>query len=160
MIPPLFAKPAPVIGSAAIGDAARLAAIHATGFERGWDQTELEQLLSGRGVVVHVARPGGRGAPTGFVLSRLMFDEAEILTVAVLPRARGSGVGKALLRVHLGRLAALGARAVFLEVAEDNAAALNLYRGFGFVEIGRRASYYARPGRAAACALTMRRALG
>ena len=38
------------------------------------------------------------------------------------------------------------ARKVFLEVAEDNAAARALYAKLGFQEIGRRRAYYKRPG--------------
>ncbi|MDP3371055.1 MAG: ribosomal-protein-alanine acetyltransferase, partial [Brevundimonas sp.] len=38
-----------------------------------------------------------------------------------------------------------GATRLFLEVAEDNMAALALYAGAGFVEAGRRPGYYARP---------------
>jgi ribosomal-protein-alanine N-acetyltransferase len=150
----------PVIGLAAIRDARDLAVIHRTGFERGWDTSEFERLLADRAIVAHAARPAGRGPPTGFILSRLVLDEAEILTVAVEPRARGRGQGRMLLRLHLGRLAAIGTRSVFLEVAEDNEAALRLYLGLGFEEIGRRAGYYARPGRAPAHAIIMRRTLG
>ena len=38
-----------------------------------------------------------------------------------------------------------GAAILFLEVAEDNAAARVLYARAGFVEIGRRKAYYASP---------------
>ena len=152
--------PAPVVTEARSDDANGLAAIHVTGFERGWDVAEFERLLADRTVLGHLARPGGRGIPTGFALSRLVLDEAEILTVAVLPSARGAGLAKAILRLHFGRLAGRGARSVFLEVAEDNAPAIKLYRGFGFTEVGRRTGYYARPGRPPATAIVMRRPLG
>ena len=41
------------------------------------------------------------------------------------------------------RAAATDARAMFLEVAEDNADARKLYTSLGFVEVGRRKRYYA-----------------
>jgi ribosomal-protein-alanine N-acetyltransferase len=41
--------------------------------------------------------------------------------------------------------AAQGATRLFLEVADDNAAALALYARAGFSEAGRRPGYYARP---------------
>jgi ribosomal-protein-alanine N-acetyltransferase len=160
MILGLFRSPAPVVAEATARDAPGLAAIHATGFERGWDAIEFERLIAERGSVCHLAKPGGRGVATGFALSRIVGDEAEILTVAVLPKARGAGLAKTILRLHLARLAARGARAVFLEVAEDNAAALRLYRSLGFAEIGRRAGYYSRRGAAPATAIVMRRPLG
>jgi [ribosomal protein S18]-alanine N-acetyltransferase len=149
----------PVVGAALPRDARDLAAIHHTGFERGWDASEFERLLADESVLGHVARPGGRGRATGFVLSRLVVDESEILTIAVDPRSRGAGQGRLLLRTHLGRLAALGVRSVFLEVAEDNRPALRLYRSFGFEEVGRREGYYGRRAGAAATALVMRRDL-
>jgi len=42
-------------------------------------------------------------------------------------------------------VAGLGARHVYLEVRESNLAARELYRGFAFAEVSRRADYYRRP---------------
>jgi [ribosomal protein S18]-alanine N-acetyltransferase len=157
----LFRKtPAPMLANAMPRDAAELAAIHASGFERGWDTTEIERLLAQSQTVGHLARPGGKRPATGFVLSRMAPPEAEIITIAVLPKARGAGLAKTLLRHHLGRLAALGVRSVFLEVAEDNRAALRLYEAFGFAQVGHRQGYYARAGGTAATAIVMRRDIG
>jgi ribosomal-protein-alanine N-acetyltransferase len=62
------------------------------------------------------------------------------------------------LTLHLRRLAALGARAVFLEVDEHNTAAIKLYDRAGFFEVGRRPNYYQGSGTPAA-ALVLRRDL-
>jgi ribosomal-protein-alanine N-acetyltransferase len=148
------------LANASPDDAGELAWIHATGFERGWDQVEMERLLADPRIVTHVARPGGGRPVAGFAMSRMVPPEAELMTIAVAPKARGAGLGARMLRHHLGRLAALGIRHVFLEVAEDNRAALRLYAAFGFAEVGRRAGYYARAGRAAATAIVMRRDIG
>lgn len=152
-------KQPPVIADAKAGDAVGLAAIHASGFERGWDAHEFERMLADRLTIAHLARPGGKGAPTGFALSRVVVDEAEILTVAVAPASRRAGLATLLLQHHLGRLAAAGAHKVFLEVAEDNVAAISLYRRHGFNEIARRQAYYARAKGAPATAIIMERAL-
>jgi ribosomal-protein-alanine N-acetyltransferase len=154
-----FGKKPPVIADARAGDAAGLAAIHATGFERGWDTHEFERMLTDRLILAHLARAGGKGTPTGFALSRVVVDEAEILTVAVAPSARRAGLATLLLQHHLGRLAAAGARKVFLEVAEDNVAAIRLYRRHGFDEIARRNAYYARAKGPPATAIVMERVL-
>jgi len=53
----------------------------------------------------------------------------------------------------------LGARKIFLEVAEDNAAALALYLGAGYSEIGRGAGYYRRADRPAVAALVLEKPL-
>jgi ribosomal-protein-alanine N-acetyltransferase len=158
---PFFGRESPpVVGPARPADAPALAAIHATGFERGWDVHEFERMIADPAVVAHLARPGGKGTPTGFALSRVVADEAEILTVAVKPSARGKGLGKLILRPHFGALAARGARSIFLEVAQDNEPAIRLYQAYGFAEVGRRAGYYRRANGHAATAIVMRRALG
>jgi ribosomal-protein-alanine N-acetyltransferase len=155
----LFRRAAPAISEARPPDAVALATIHARSFHRGWSEAEFERLLSERITLGHVARAnGGRGAPVGFILSRILQDEAEILTVAVMPAERGRGLARRLVDLHLSRLAALGGRQVFLEVEEGNAAALRLYRRAGFGNVGRRDGYYRKPGDNAA-ALVLGRAL-
>ncbi len=72
---------------------------------------------------------------------------------------RGFGIGRDLMREHIPRAALSGARAVFLEVDPDNAAAVALYRRFGFRDVGRREGYYRRPDGPPTAALVMRRDL-
>jgi ribosomal-protein-alanine N-acetyltransferase len=81
-------------------------------------------------------------AEGGLVVMRLVADEAEILTLAVIPAARRSGLGHALLCEATATVAAAGARAVFLEVSVANIAARALYTKVGFVQAGRRPNYY------------------
>jgi len=95
----------------------------------------------------------------GFVISRLAADEAEILTIAVDAAFRRYGVGGALLRGHCARVAAAGAKSLFLEVDPENAAALALYRRLGFVEVGQRKGYYRRPDGQSATALVLKATL-
>ena len=117
--------------------ASLLAALHAGCFpEDGrWDEAAMAALL---------AMPGCFAAvdPDGFALARVAADEAELLTLGVLPRARRRGVGAALLRATGGEAARLGAGRLFLEVAAGNAAARALYAQAGLVEVGRRRRYY------------------
>jgi [ribosomal protein S18]-alanine N-acetyltransferase len=110
-----------------------------------------------RNVVAHRATIGRNFA--GFVISRVALDEAEILSVAVAQAYRGRAVARALLRYHLGRLAALGVRTVFLEVDEGNVSALRLYQRAGFVQVGRREGYYLNAAGKPAAALVLRRNL-
>jgi len=131
--------------------AAALAALHAQAFGAPWTEAEIAALLRG---------PGGAALEVdgGFILLRVAAGEAEVLTLAVRPGARRRGVGRALVRAGLQAAERAGAEAMFLEVAADNGAALALYAGEGFAEVGRRRGYYARPGEAAD-ALVLRRAL-
>ena len=157
MVARLFARGEPVLSEAAPRDAAAIAKLHAASFRRGWSDGEFERLLLERNTVAHRAMVGR--ALKGFILSRLVAGEAEILSVAVASARRGRGLVRALLDLHLRRLAGLGARAVFLEVDEDNEPARRLYRRAGFQEVGRRPGYYPQAGGAAATALVLRRDL-
>ena len=153
----LFARAEPTLSEASARDAAAIAALHGHSFRRGWSEPEVEALLLDRHVIAH--RAGGGRKLAGFIMSRLVEDEAEILSVAVAGSRRGRGLARNLLNLHLGRLAAFGARAVFLEVDEHNKAAIRLYDRAGFHEISRRPNYYPSTGGTAVAALVLRRDL-
>jgi [ribosomal protein S18]-alanine N-acetyltransferase len=152
----LFARAEPALSEAGARDAPALAALHAASFHRGWSDGEFEGLLLDRNVVAHRAAAGRN--LVGFILSRIVTEEAEILSVAVASSRRGKGLARRLLDLHLRRLAGLGARTVFLEVDEGNVPARRLYRRAGFREVGRREGYY--PAGKGSAALILRRDLG
>ena len=78
----------------------------------------------------------------GFVLVRIALDEAEILTIAVNPDARRSGVGRTLMAAMEASLADSGVSRVFLEVSTQNTAARALYERQGCSRVGLRRGYY------------------
>jgi len=117
---------------------ALMAQIHAEAFDAPWDEASMASLVSGTGVFV-------LGDDQGFIMIRVILDEAEILTVGVRPSARRGGIGRRLVEQSVVQSAALGAERMFLEVAESNAAARGLYASCGFEEVGRRKNYYQRP---------------
>ena len=125
--------------------AALCAALHAAGIGAAgpaWDGAAFAALLALPGRCALIAAEGG--APAGFVLLGVVADEAEVLTLAVLPEARRRGIGSALVTAAAAAAARDGAVRLLLEVAADNRAARALYAGAGFVEVGRRSRYYAR----------------
>ena len=140
-------------------DASELARIHAQGFYRGWPSTEFTAFLSEPSTPIFVACDAKRRI-AGFALIRQAADEAELLTIAVDPKWRGKRIGQALLRAAFDDLQFTPARRMFLEVDEQNAAAIALYKSQGFVRIGARQGYYPRPDGSAATALVMARDLG
>lgn len=115
-----------------------LAALHAEAFSAPWDARAFADLLAQPGVLLRIEADG-------FILIRVVLDEAEILTLAVRPGARRQGLGRRLVERACVAAKDAGAETLFLEVAEDNAAARALYARAGFVEIGRRKAYYAGP---------------
>ena len=153
----LFARGEPALSEASVRDARAIARLHGASFHRGWSDGEIERILLDRDVLAHRATRGRR--LIGFILSRLVAGEAEILSVAVTSSGRGKGVARRLLDLHLRRLAGLDARAVFLEVGEDNVPARKLYRRAGFREVGRRDGYYQDPKGKSTAALVLRRDL-
>ena len=134
--------------------APRCAALHAQSFATPWAAAEFERLLTSASVVADGI--GEQSNLQGFVLSRRAADEAEILTIAVEPRSRGSGLATALLGAHLSRLSRLGVSELFLEVDEANAPALALYHRYGFQQVGRRPAYYAKADGSRANALILK----
>ena len=137
-------------------DAKALARVHAASFDASWSAADLATLLDGPGAFALMARHEGVQA---FVLARAIADEAEILTIAVSPDFRRRGLARTLVDAAARLAESHGAQSLFLEVAEDNPAAIALYGGAGFALVGHRRSYYARPGVAPVDALVMRRDL-
>ena len=119
----------------ASADAAPLAALHAACFSDAWDAAALAALLASPGAFAFFNKDG-------FVLARIAAGEAEILTLAVAPHARGQGLGRALLQSAIARAEGMGADAMFLEVGTDNPKAIALYAGLGFAKVGMRKAYY------------------
>lgn len=77
------------------------------------------------------------------VMSQL-FDEAEILDVAVAPAWRRRGIARALLQRLIAELPD-GIARVLLDVRASNAPARALYKSLGFTEDGVRKNYYPAP---------------
>jgi len=115
----------------------------------------IKSLLEHPAATSLVAVAGEPKIAIGFIIGQLAADEAEILSIGVSPNWQRAGLGTRLLE-GLARAARRGeAKRIFLEVAQDNAPAVALYRKLGFVEAGRRKRYYERPGSEAVDALTL-----
>jgi [ribosomal protein S18]-alanine N-acetyltransferase len=131
-----------------------MAAVHAAAYrlDRPWSLDEFTSLAaSPHGLALGDAR--------GFVLARIIADEAEVLTIATHPDHRRKGLALALLDRFHQAARARGAETAFLEVAADNAPARALYHAAGYRPAGLRRAYYARAGAGAVDALILRRTL-
>jgi ribosomal-protein-alanine N-acetyltransferase len=151
-----FARQSPVsIEPFRLADAAKIAAIHSASFVSGWTESDIEAFFHDRKVCGHCAAGPDRNDLRGFAISKMVLDEAELLSIAVDARFREKKIGRLLLSEHIAKLNALAVRHVFLEVAEDNIPAFKLYKRLGFVQIGRRESYYPQKNGSRIAALTM-----
>ncbi len=107
-----------------------------------WSARELLRVLGGD-IRIWVAEDCGK--VIGMAVARATAVEAEILNLAVLPAQRRLGLGCRLLEAVIAELKAAGAGVVFLEVRESNSVGRAFYASAGFVEVGRRRSYYRDP---------------
>lgn len=138
-----------------------LAALHARCFTAPWDQ-----VWSAASFAEILAMPGAAGwliamadQPQGFVITRSVVDEMEIILIAIDPLHQRQGLGGRLLEAACAAARAQGVQAAFLEQAAPNLAARALYLGHGFAEIGRRRAYYHGRSGETADALVLRRQL-
>ena len=138
-----------------------LAALHQQTF------TSEEQIWNAGSFRDLVAMPGARAwlaieatdagdLPVAFALVRFVADEGEIITIGVLPDRRRQGIARLLLAEIIREADSVKA-ALFLEVEENNVAALALYGESGFSEVGRRKNYYVRGNGEKADAIVLRR---
>ena len=89
------------------------------------------------------ASEGGR--VIAYVIGRLIAPEGEIYRVAVDEAYRNRGIAYRLLDYAVKTSRGKGLESIFLEVRSMNTPALNLYRAYGFSEVGRRKGYYRNP---------------
>jgi ribosomal-protein-alanine N-acetyltransferase len=94
---------------------------------RSEDRCESQASSSTLGFIVAEAGSCGRG---------------HVITIDVLPHARGVGVGSRLLRVAEERLRAASCHTVILETAVDNQAALSFYKAHQYTVVKTIPRYY------------------
>lgn len=113
-----------------------LAALHEEAFQGGevWNEAAFASLLSIPGTEALVVTLEGQ--PAGFILTRTLLDETEILTLAVSPRFQRRGLGRQLIEKIFPK------GQIFLEVSVSNSAARRLYEACGFARAGVRRGYY------------------
>lgn len=136
-------------------DAPALARLHAQCFSHSWPESDFGEHIVRDLVLVVEGRPASIALSIdAFIAVRRGGGQAEILTLATAPTARRRGLARTLVEAALARL---GHGPLFLEVAEDNAPAIALYRSLGFQSFGRRPAYYRRAGGRVAALLMERR---
>ncbi len=113
-----------------------LAALHAQAFpDEPWSTESFSILLAQQSVVALLDERGG------FLVLRLVLDEAEILTLGVT--AKREGIATGLLKEAIALLRSRDVATLHLEVAAPNEAARALYEKTGFTQSGLRRRYYA-----------------
>ena len=130
-------------------DALVLDSIHTSCFQgshkTGWDRKAFEGLLKETATCGWIAKNDNNNpfeAGIGYILAKIVGQEAEILDLAVRPFHQKQGTGKALVNELLAFLKIQRCEKIFLEVAVNNEVALSLYASLGFEIRGKRPAYY------------------
>ncbi|MGQ0561881.1 MAG: ribosomal protein S18-alanine N-acetyltransferase [Gemmatimonadota bacterium] len=112
-------------------------------FTMPWSEATFRGLLRRTDSDLLVADWDGR--IVGYSVFWAVTDQGELGNVAVTQEYRGRGIGRKLVEAVLERAVERGVREIFLEVRKSNQCAQNLYRTFGFQEVGKRRNYYVEP---------------
>lgn len=114
-------------------------------FSRPWSRKMLAEELENQCAAFLVAQDSITQQVMGYAGLLVMADEGYITNVAVFPEFRRQGVAAKLIAVFENF--ARGNKLAFLtlEVRPSNTAAIALYKGFGFEQVGRRKNYYDLP---------------
>ncbi len=114
-------------------------------FSRPWSKRMLGEELENACAAFLVAEDADSGQVVGYAGVLVMADEGYITNVAVFPEYRRRGIGAQIIEVFMNFARANRLAFLTLEVRPSNAAAIALYQGFGFEEVGRRKNYYDLP---------------
>jgi ribosomal-protein-alanine N-acetyltransferase len=126
-------------------DIGELAGLEAELFPHdAWSEPTWWAELAGRPRRDYVVDEDGQGI-AGYAGLDLAGEVADVMTIAVAPRAQGRGLGRRLLDHLVERARADGAQWLLLEVRDDNAPARRLYEHAGFEVLTTRRRYY-HPG--------------
>lgn len=133
-----------------LDDVDRIMAVMAEAFDpeygEAWNRNQIESaLLTGNCHVILVGpdgEPPAEGQPAaGFALSRAIAGEEELLLFAVSPGYRRRGLGAIMLAQLCRDAADRQITDIHLEMRQGNPAE-RLYRGHGFIPVGKRSNYY------------------
>lgn len=140
-----------------IDNAKGLAKVHQDCFAHPWGVHDFVLFLQDKKYLTLGAFLPSKSQPVGFILLRVVADEAEIISIAVRRKHRRKGLAEALLDAALDELENAAVHVLHLEVEANNKSAINLYNQAGFEIVGEREAYY-RPaaGMPAANALMMK----
>jgi len=128
-------------------DVTRVHEIECTCFRSPWSRLALLGEL--RNDVAHYLVMEADGLIIGYGGMWLLFEEAHVTNVAIMPDYRGQGRGRRLMLAMMRHAVQRGAEKMTLEVRETNTVAQKLYEGLNFEQNGFRAGYYSDTGEGA-----------
>ena len=110
------------------------------GYYKCWDKKFFKSLIKNRNSIIYILE-NSEGV-LGFVAANHSGAECDIIMLMVDIKKRRSGFGSMLIQNILLLFKDRGITNVYLEVAQNNIAAIRLYEKYGFKKIHIRKSYY------------------
>ncbi|MEF9917297.1 MAG: ribosomal protein S18-alanine N-acetyltransferase [Lachnospiraceae bacterium] len=132
-----------VINKATIEDIPYIAILEKNIFTDAWSVRSLTETFSQDHTFIIVAKEHGQ--LKGYCIISLLFDEAELLRIAVERQARRTGIGDLLMTDIFRQCKEQQIHRIVLEVRVTNKAATAFYRKHKFVIFAIRKMYYHNP---------------
>lgn len=114
--------------------------IEQASFSVPWKRDHFEHEMTASHSFPFVVELGG--VIVGYVCLMSLFEEAQILDIAVAPEQRGRGLARLLMDHAVTVAREKNAEVLALEVRSTNSSAITLYERCGFVRTGVRQKYY------------------
>jgi len=115
-------------------------AISLSSFPVSWSREDLLKEVYSENSLNLVAIENGK--VLGYINIWYVYDEADVINVAVKEESRKRGIGRKLMLEAIGRLKDKGITDIYLEVRVSNLPAQRMYASLGFSTIGVRRKYY------------------
>jgi ribosomal-protein-alanine N-acetyltransferase len=125
-------------------DVDAVVAIETEAFSSPWQRDTFLELIGRPNLELLVMEHAAAGI-VGYAVLWCILDQGELANLAIVPGMRSRGLGTRLLESVVDVARRRGVETMYLEVRDSNAAALELYRRFGFSQVGLRRGYYDRP---------------
>ena len=137
--------------AAAIGTMSRLQVEY--GLNWRWTPARIRRAIDDRETMVLVASI--EGVLEGFAIMKFRDEDAHLLLLAVQPRARRTGVGRAMLQWLEKSCRTAGIEHIRLEVRVSNRPARQFYESMGYRLVSQVAGYYEKREAAAVMAKSL-----
>ena len=147
----MSSKPEPHIADQLMSDVDQIMVVMQRAFDpvwgEAWNRKQVKDALTFPTTFCVLMDHAGQDPTTskqvaaGFILTRYVAGEEELLLIAVAPEHRKRGLGRKLIDQMAQNARTRGAEKVFLEMRYNNPAE-GLYRQVGFEPIGKRSNYY------------------
>ena len=108
-----------------------------------WEKKDFYTFISNQNNIFILSHP----KPVGYLKARVTREDMEIISILIDKKFRKMGIGKSLLNKLLNFAFKKKIQNIFLEVSVANIIAINLYKKFNFIKVGKRKDYYFQNGK-------------